>query len=79
MTRVHFTPAPRDFHGGWTINNPTAAFTIRRHYRTLRRAGLDKWAARWFVMDLFQIGRFAADPIRMNDVAGFFNAGEVEQ
>jgi hypothetical protein len=41
---------------------------VRHHYRRLRRAGLDEWAARWFVLDLMQIGRFSADPIRLDEV-----------
>jgi hypothetical protein len=58
---------------GWKVRfewDPTRplthldAKTLRRHYRTLRRAGIDDMAARWLIWDLVDTGRRA---IRDND------------
>jgi hypothetical protein len=38
--------------------------TLRRHYRTLRRAGVSEYAARWIIWDLIDAGRRAT---RNND------------
>lgn len=58
---------------GWKVRyewDPTRpmtelyARTLRRHYRTIRRAGLDEMSARWMIWDLVDIGEKAT---RNND------------
>lgn len=35
---------------------PHDANTLRRHYRTIRRAGIEEMAARWMIWDLIDAG-----------------------